>query len=252
MNRSRFLASTALAVGLAAALPAPSSAQVGRLIKKAKEKVEQTAGSDTAAAPGAASGAAQGTGPVFTAYVLEITPELLDRLAVGLAVEAAKREENARRVGNVLPEEEYTRCKDAAIIGPEGQRLGEESMQLIQGATSDQDLQRKMEEMGKKMEAFIESKCGLEPFKAEQLSQELAPLPAAAAQEAAGLNDVQWSILKERILPLCSVPEAAEELVSGAQIPTEKSTIFYVYTPAEVEALRPRCGALVQALQTGV
>lgn len=247
MNMSRFLAWTALVAGLAGVVPASASAQVGGLIKKkVKEKVVQTVGgADTASS---ASAAVPGSGPVFNDYVLEITPDLLDRLEKALAAEAAAREENARRIGKVLPEEEYDRCEQDAIRSAEGQKMSEESVRLMEAAKTDEQVQQAMEEMGKRLEAFMEPRCGLEPNKAERLRSELAPRTTAAAEEASGLTDHQLSILKERILPLCTATEAAAGS-EGARIPTEDSTIFYVYSPGEVEALRPRCGTLVKVLQ---
>ncbi|UCF41687.1 MAG: hypothetical protein JSW43_04995 [Gemmatimonadota bacterium] len=243
MKSSRFLAWTALVAGLAAVVPASASAQIGGLVKK-KVK-ERLAGPDAAAASPAAQAA---PGPVFNEYVLEITPDLLDRLQRALAAEAAAREENARRIGKVLPEEEYDRCEQDAIRSAEGQKMSEESVRLMETAKTDQQLQQAMEEMGKRLEAFMEPRCGLEPSKAERLRSELAPRTTVAAEEASGLTDHQLSILKERILPLCTATEAAAGS-EGARIPTEDSTIFYVYSPGEVEALRPRCGTLAQALQ---
>jgi len=247
MNISRFLAWTALAAGLAAA-PAPATAQVGRFIKKRmKDKVETVVGADTASAARAASAAVPGSGPVFNAYVLEITPDVLDRLDKALAAEAAARAENARRIGKVLPEDEYDRCRQDAIMSDEGQKMSEESVGLMDAAKTDEQLQRAMEEMGKRLEAFLEPRCGLEPRKAERLRGELAPRTTAAAEEASGLTDHQLSILKERILPLCSA--TGDPATGEVRIPTEDDEIFYVYSPGEVEALRPRCAGLVEAIE---
>jgi len=249
MKIGKLVAWTALVTGLAGVVPASASAQVGGLIKKkVKEKVVQTGGPETAAASPAAPEAVPGSGPVFNSYVLEITPELLDRLEKALAAEAATREENARRIGKVLPEEEYDRCEQDAIRSAEGQKMSEESVRLLEAAKTDEQVSQAMEEMGKRLEAFMEPRCGLEPSKAERLGSELAPRVDTAAEQASGLNDRQLSILKERILPLCTATQAAAGS-EGARIPTEDSTIFYVYSPGEVEALRPRCGTLVKALQ---
>jgi len=249
MNISRFLAWTALVAGLAAAVPVSASAQVGGFLKKKmKEKVEQTVGgADTASANRAVSAAVPGSGPVFNEWVLEITPDILDRLEKALAAEAAAREANARGLGKVLSAEEYQSCKERAIGSPEGQKLSQESVRLIGEATTQEQMQRAMEEMNTRLEAFMEPRCGLEPYKAQQVEVELARRVNTAAEEASGLNDHQLSILKERILPLCT--ETGITDADGVRIPTEDSTIFYVYSPGEVEALRPRCGTLAKALQ---
>jgi len=231
-------------------MPASASAQIGRLVKKkVKEQVVQTvAGSETAAAvpiPEATQG------PVFTSNVLEITPDVLDRLERALAAEATAREENAIRLGKVLSWEDYNFCKERVLMSPEGQNLSQELVQLIENATTDEEIQRAMQEMATRMEAFLEPECGLEPNKAEKLRQELTQRVPAAAQEASGLSDLQLSILEERILPFCVMPELAAATEEELRIPGETSEVFYVYSPTEIEALRPRCGSLVEALQSG-
>jgi hypothetical protein len=247
MNISRFLAWTALVAGLATA-PTPTSAQVGRFIKKKmKEKVEQTVAVPDSAAANSAAPVSSARGPVFTSDVLEITPELLDRLEKAWAAKANAREENARGPGKVLPPEEYQSCKERALGSPEGQRVTQEMLQLMGEATTQEQMQRAMEEANKRMEAFLEPECGLEPYKADHARVELARRVATAGEEASGLTDRQLSILEERILPLCTVTGIAD--ADGVRIPTEDSDIFYVYTPSEVEALRPRCGKLVEVLQ---
>lgn len=249
MKTRKLVTWTALVIGLAAMVPASASAQVTGLIKKkVKEKVVPTvAAPDTAAAR---SAAAEGQ-PVYTSHVLEITPDLLDRLEKALAAEAATREENARRLGKVLPSEEYDRCSQRVLMSPEGQRLSAELIGLLDEATTYEETQRAMEEMGTRAEAFVEPECGLKPSKAENLRNELAPRVPAAAQQASGLTDIQLSILKERILPFCLAPEAVAAAAGDLRIPGETSTVFYVYSPTEVEALQPRCEGLAESLQAG-
>jgi len=248
MNISRFLSWIALVAGLATAAPMPAAAQVGRFVKKKmKEKVEQTVGDTGAAAAAASLGASPATGPVFNSDVLEITPELLDRLERAWAAEAKAREENARGPGKVLSAEEYQSCKERAIGSPEGQKLSQESVRLVGEATTQEQMQQAMEEMNTRLEAFMEPRCGLEPYKAQHVRVELAQRVNTAGEEASGLTSIQRSILEERILPLCTETGIAD--ADGVRIPTEDSAIFYVYTPGEVEALRPRCGKLVKALQ---
>ena len=66
--------------------------------------------------------------------------------------------------------------------------------------------------------------------------------PEKVGQKAAGLTERQYAILKERIVPFC-----AAAVASG---PGElRIARGYVYTTAEMEALRPRCATLLPALR---
>ena len=247
MKTRKLMAWTALVTGLTAVVPASAAAQIGGLIKR---KVRETvAGLDAAAASPAAQAA---PGPVFNEHVLAITPELLDRLEKALSAEAATREENARRVGKVLDAEEYQSCRQRVAGSPRAQELMEEQLQVLEDETStQQQREQALQEMATRLEALTEPECGLEPNKAEKLRSELAPRVAAAAEQAGGLSDIQLSILKERILPFCVAPEAVAAAAGEMKIPGETSTVFYVYSPTEVEALQPRCGSLVEGLLAG-
>lgn len=251
MKTWKLVAWTALVAGLAAVVPASASAQVGGLIKKkVKEKVGQAvAGPDTAAARSASQAA---PGPVFNDHVLAITPGVLDRVERALAAEAVAREENDRRVGKVLEPEEYESCRQRVAGSPKAQEMMEAQLQVLGDETSTQEArERALQEMATRLEALTEPECGLEPHKAEKLRSELAPRVPAAAEQASGLTDLQLSILKERILPFCVEPGAAAAAAGERRIPGETDTVFYVYSPTEVEALRPRCGTLLEALQGG-
>jgi hypothetical protein len=133
---------------VAAAIPAPAHAQLGGLIKKkVKEKAAQTIGrgdsamtaSPDTSAPVAAGKAARTapprSGPRFTEYVLEITPELLDRLEKGLAAEEVVRQAIERKIGKVLSRDEYKKCEAAVLRGPEGQKVYQQSRDLANGDT---------------------------------------------------------------------------------------------------------------------
>lgn len=244
---TRFAMLAAVAAGLAAAAPTPASAQIGGLIKqKVKQKVAQTiAGGDTTSA------AKQAAGPTFSEVVLEITPALLDRLEKGLAAEETARQENSARIGKVLTPDDYEVCERTVITGPEGQKFSEQTIQMLDSAKTPEESQKILLERAAELKKLLEPKCGLEPSKAELLRAELARRPAAAAQAASGLTGAQLSILKERILPLCTMTQAAPASTDGVRIPTEYKAIFWVYTAGEVQALQPRCGKLVQALGAG-
>lgn len=257
MRISRMISGAALAAMLiGAAAPASAAAQIGKLIKgKVKEKVVQTvietgAGPDTI--PEGARVSPPGAGRLFNENTLEITSELLDRVEKGLAAEEAVRQEVERKIGKVLGREEYDQCEAAVLRGPEGMKVYEQARNLATGDTSYEHITKASEELARRMEAVIEPKCGLEPSKAEGIRSQHAERIAAAGPEASGLTPIQLSIMKERILPLCTAAPAVAAAAGEVRVPAgeEAATnpIYYVYTPGEVDALQPRCEALRSAL----
>jgi len=246
MRITRVLARVALTTGLATALPAPAAAQLGGLIKKVTTKVAQTvAGPDTTAA-GIATAAA---GPVYNEHVLEMTPAVLDRLEKAMAAETAVLDQGAQRIGKVLSPDEYNRCKQQVIMEPDGQKLSAELVRQLDGSKTQQQMEKAMQDAATRLEALLEPKCGLEPAKAERLQNTLAETAATAAENASGLNGIQLSILKERILPFCTPVAPVAASAGPVRIATEEAAIFWVYSPAEVKALQPRCSRLIAALQ---
>jgi hypothetical protein len=254
---------------VAAAIPAPAHAQLGGLIKKkVKEKAAQTIGRGDSArtarpdtsAPGAAGKAARtpppGSGPRFTESVMEITPELLDRLEKGLAAEVVVRQEIERKIGKVLSRDEYKKCEAAVLSGPEGQKVYAQARDLATGDTTYERIQKASQELARRMEQVVEPKCGLEPRKAEEIREQHADSVEAAAPAASGLTRLQLTIVKERILPLCAatqaVAAAAGEVRVQAGAQGDANPIYYVYTPNEVSAVQPRCAKLTSALRTSL
>lgn len=274
MRISRFMPCAVVAAMLvAAAIPAPVHAQLGRLIKKkvtekVTEKVGQNAGrgdsartappdtSATGAAGKAARTAPPSPGPRFSEYMLEITPELLDRLEKGLAAEDVVRQEIERKIGKVLSHDEYRKCEAAVLRGPAGQKVYEQARDLATGDTTYEHIQKASQELARRMEQVVEPKCGLKPRKAEDIRTQHADSLEAAAPAASGLTRQQLTIVKERILPLCAATEAVAAASGEVRVPaaTQDSgnPIHYVYTPNEVNALQPRCAKLTIALSNSL
>ena len=264
MKISRLMPCVVVAAMLAsAAAPAPAHAQVGGLLKKKlKEKISQKVGGpDSAAAaaepsaPGAATKPARAApsrpGPQFTEYLLEITPDVLDRMEKGLAAEAAVRQEIDRKIGKVLSHDEYEKCQMAVLQTPEGRKVYEQF--LVKGDTSAAGLRKASEDLARRMEQVVEPKCGLEARKAEDIRTQNADRMEAAAPQASGLTRLQLTLLKERILPLCAAAQAVTAPTGEVRVSAAASgstdPIYYVYTPTEVSAAQPRCAKLSSALR---
>ena len=257
------------AILVAAAVPAPVHAQLGGLIKKKVKQtiVQKVGGNDSTAttgadtpAPGAAKKAARaappGPGPQFSEYLLELTPELLDRLEKGLAAEEVVRQNIERKIGKVLTHDEYEKCQAAVLRGPDGQKVYEQSRDLVNGDTTYARIRKASEDLAKRIEQVVEPKCGLEPRKAEQIRTQHADTLEAAAPGASGLTRMQLTIVKERILPLCAATQAAAAVAGEVRVPAMASAssnpIYFVYTPNEVSAVQPRCANLARALSASL
>ncbi len=253
MTIRTLLRSAALALGIAAALPAPASPQIGGFIKKKlKQTIERNiGGSDTASASAAAPAPATSTGspsrvrkgtresfgPTFSESMLEITPDLLDRLEKGLGAAVAERKAGEAKTAKFLSHDAYLKCTMTLGGSPEAKAAYREYVGMLKG--SDMEAMRKASEWyGKRMGEIARPKCGPDPNEASEIRRQLRDRPDQVAQEVSGLNESQFSILKERIIPFCKAAGAAGTTVEGG----------YIYTAGEVEALPPRCAKLMAAL----
>lgn len=262
--------------------PSPAAAQLGGLKKKLKAKlmeavVEQATAAvspkaDTAVVyPGAGSeamavahaganpvvkkpvpGAPARPGPTFTDFLLEMTPELLDRFAKGLAAEQAVRQDIERIVGKQLPREQYDQCFQAVVASPEGQKLYMSASDLINGDASQEQLRAASQELARRFEVLSKPKCGLDPMKAQEVREAHRVRLQEAAPSATGLTVLQLSILKERILPFCAAVDALVKAAGEARLSAGAEAIFWVYGEAEAAALQPRCASLMPVLRTSL
>jgi hypothetical protein len=131
----------AAAVVAAIAAPVPAHAQFGKLIKKAKEKVVGDKDSSAAAeSSGGASGPLQFRDAKFDADVIELTPEVLDRVMRGMSVEVAVLKRSAVS-GKNLSDEVESANKEYDQIGkdhPDEERQAwEESNSRINACISE-------------------------------------------------------------------------------------------------------------------
>lgn len=268
--RTRTVVGYALFAALLAGLaPAPAEAQLGKFLKKKlKEAVVQTAvdavapdssgdgGSGPIASAGssrARKGTGEQLGPVFSENLLEITPDLLDRLERGLAAEAKERSLEAEVVKKMLPRTEYVLCQQQMLNNsPEGRKAYEayiESLKAAKAAGGDTQAAMKAgRKMMEQVEALTLTRCGPDPSHAESLRRGNWDKILGAGLAAFGLVDgqpggrelfeSQYALLKERVAPFCAAADAAQALASGL-----------VYTKGEMDAMRPRCAKLASLLK---
>lgn len=240
MSTRTLLRSAALALVIGTALPAPASPQVGGIIKKkVKQAVEQTrVGTDTATTATTAS-AARGRGPTFDENTLEITPALLDRFEKGLAAEAVERKNVDSQIAKFLPHDAYEKCEQSLMKTPEAQAAYREYTRMLKG-TDQEAMRRASEWYGQRLAEITRPKCGPSPSEAELMKGDLLSGPEKVGQKASGLTERQYAVLKERIIPFCTA-------LSGSGSGELRIDGGFVYTTAEMEALRPRCAKLLPA-----
>lgn len=229
-------------VALALFAAAPAEGQLSGLKNRAKKAVESVAGGgaeDKAAAAPTASGA-------YNEHVLEITTEVVERFEKALRAEEAERQEIARIAATVRTPEAYQACMMTAMATPESEALMAamaEKGEAYLANTSDAAAAAAHRKAQQDVMDFMARSCGPDPdqFESSELPK-LQARPAKVGQEAGGFTVTQYTILKERVAPLCGMAEAAGP--DGVRIPGEGENIYWVYSPAEVETLVPRCAEL--------
>ena len=81
-----------------------------------------------------------------------------------------------------------------------------------------------------------------------QQGHRLGKAGAATLQEN-NLTALQYSMLKERVLPFCADPDAAQTARAAVKVHGAGNGVFYVYTQGEIEAMRPHCSRLAQLIK---
>jgi hypothetical protein len=187
----------------------------GFLKKKAKDVVKAPDAEKDKQAPD------QSPDQRFNDRVLELNVETLARLENALRGEKEFRDGVEARYAKLPTREQYDSCLMQAMMSPEGQAIAK-------GAADD------MAQVQIKLMALHEKKCGKNPNTFDK-SEDLKPAAEAGAR-AGGLTLAQYSIAKERITPFCS--SGGLDKVRGS------GDLYYVYTPAEVSAIQPKCAQL--------
>jgi hypothetical protein len=192
-------------------------------------------------------------GPVFSQSVLEMTPETLARFGRALGAEDTARRATAARAAAPqskarLTKEQYEQCQMNAAMNPEFARRMTELSAAVSSAAGPEAQRKAAESMQTGMQAYMEKQCGPDPS-AEAERVDVAGELRRAQEKAAGDNGFtprQYAILKERISPLC-LSEPTAPGPNGIQVPGQ-GNVSYVYTSAEVAAVRPRCEAFLRSL----
>jgi len=247
MSRQRIQLVAAAALAAALLSPRGASAQIGSLTKKAKKQAEAAVGiTDSSADKSKQSGAAGGTTSSASAsssakspyndYVLELNGDVLDRFQKSLAAASSSRAELMKDVPT-------PQARQACLSKPPSP---EEKAQLDSGLAA-MDKQQNLPEYQRHMNKMLElqsKRCGKDPNDSE-LQKALYEQPKSAALKAGGFTEGQYAMIKERVHPFCALPPDK----NGPKVQGSGSSLFYVYSDVEVQALRARCDKLVPALK---
>jgi hypothetical protein len=220
---------------------APLEAQIGGIGRRVRQAVEREAAKpDEAAKPGVK----------YNEYVLEMTPEVVDRFASAMVAEETDRAAVAQIAAGMKTPEAYQSCMMEAMMSDEGQRVLEEMTakgEAYSKNPSDKAAEQAYRKAQDAMTKFMTDTCGVDPdtFTNRELP-ELQKRPAQAGMEAGGFTATQYAFLKERVPPLCAIASTSPE--GEVRIPGDGKNIFWVYSEVEVQTIVPRCAELTRLL----
>ncbi|HEX2165692.1 MAG TPA: hypothetical protein VHG09_00520 [Longimicrobiales bacterium] len=221
-----------LALLLFAALPA--QAQIGGIGRRAMGAAEK-----------ALKGEEKQEKVVYNEHVLEMTPEVVDRLGKALAAEDAKRREILRLAAAVRTPEAHEQCTMEVVMSPEGQSAMEEMNAKAMARVEKPGDRAAMDAHLKAQEAYmklVRDRCGPDPDEFESERRDMQSRLPKMGEEAGGFTPTQYAVLKERITPLCAIAQTAGD--GEVRIPGDGRNIFWVYSAVEVETIVPRCAEL--------
>ncbi|HUK14024.1 MAG TPA: hypothetical protein VLW17_12045 [Thermoanaerobaculaceae bacterium] len=227
-------------------IPAAAAALAGAVALDAQTPTPAPAAAKKRPAP-AWSSPDEG-GSRYGGEVLEISPEVLDRFAAGLAAEETARKAIAAKSAAIKSQADYDQCKSNVMMTPEGMKLLEDYNTAVNAHPNDfAAMQKAATAMKLKMDAMTEKACGPDPAAASVSLPNLLRDAETAAAKGQGFTPRQFAILKERVLPLC-LSDPTPPGAKGVKLPGQGNASF-VYTAAEAEALRPRCESFLKALK---
>jgi hypothetical protein len=229
---------------IALVAPAPASAQLGRLVKKAKEAtgIEKPAAATTDGSP--ANGSQRG---ISVRSADQITKPVLVQFETALEAERILLAKQVAERKAMKTPEQYGQCYQTILMdNAEGRKLMAQFEKDSEGA-SDQAVMRAAQKLQEGLQRLTLEVCGVNPDQLPPLngSDALAGREKHAA-EAGNLERRKYALLKERIIPLCAL-DAADVRDGDLSIPGDGAN--FVYLASEVALVRPRCGTLMPALQ---
>jgi len=232
-----------LVAAMGGLLPAPGQAQ---LLKRLKDQVDKAVGEKPAEESRPAEATPQQRSP-YNQYVLELTPAAAECFERALGAEDAALAEFRKYAATVKTSEQYQACQQQSMMGPEGQKLSAEYVAALEGKEG-QAAMDAMQAFTKKFEAFVAQTCGPRPAELEERRTQALQDAAEKARAECGYTPQQYSILKERLAPICGT-QTLGGAAGAVRVPGDGSNIFWVYSATEVEVLKQKCGSLQTLLK---
>ena len=163
--RARRLSALGVFLGVCAAISVtnPAEAQLGGLMRKAKEAAtEKTAEKD----PRAPEATGSGRNPFADPAIVFITQDQLGRFQKGLQHEVTQRNALRKQLASLQTREQYQACTQGAAMSPETMKLIQDFADSSANLPADQMIKRQ-QQMFTEMAAMVEKKCGIDPQKVE-------------------------------------------------------------------------------------
>jgi hypothetical protein len=224
-------------------VPTSAHGQLGGL-RRAAQRVGGAAPAVPAAAqPAQASQPTSAASQVNRGGVLELTAPVLDRFGQAVAAYEADLAQQAQRLSSLKTPEQMAQCQLDFYNSEAGQAV----YAKLNAAAESGDYAR-MTAVGEEVKTALTNACG-DPEEGERIRSGASEHAQQAAIAAGGFTAREFALIQERIVPFC---RAAASLPADGDVrlPGEGRDIFWVYTAAEAAALRERCGALMQDLET--
>jgi len=263
-----------LAVVAAMAATTPAEAQLGGLMRRAKEAAEKKAAEKDPRAP---DPSASTQNPFADPAVVFITQDQLGRFEKALQYEIDQRNALRKSLAAATTQEEYQACNLSVGTSPEMMKMIQDMADSSANGTAEQ-IMKAQQKMYADMQAIVTKKCGPDPQQAQNSQVErLRQIEAEASDVAmpsgytppAGMETAgaagkprpfarPYGMLKERIPVFCATDKKMSAPTT-ITVGTEKMTVVrvqgqgqqYVYRQDEVDTLNAGC-ARVMALMNSL
>lgn len=238
---------TAAVVALLIALaPVPATAQLGKLVKKAKqaagiEKVDSSAA--------AATGTTAAAKPIRVRDEDRITETSLAKFERSLALEKKFLEDEAKALATVKTKDQYAGCQQSSMLSGEGKKAYDLYMaDVAKAGESTEAMIKASQTFTDRTQAILLAKCGIDPVAARDRKASIAFNAERHAAEQGGLGAKGYAMMKERVIPFCAA--TAEQRGGGdVRLSGSGSGIYFVYHQSEADLLAPKCAAIAPLIQ---
>ncbi len=262
-----------LVVVMVAAAARPVEAQLGGLMRRAKEAAEKKVEEKDPRAP---EPSASTSNPFADPAVVFITQDQLGRFEKGLQYEIAQRNELRKTLASAKSPAEYQACGGGAANSPEFMKLMQDWAEGGANLTGEQAIKH-AEKLQTEMAALMLKRCGADPQKLEgtrlerlrgvegEASNVAMPpgyTPPAGSEPATPSAKAQpfaraYGMLKERIPVFCAGDKKASAPTT-ITVGAEKMTVVrvqgqgqqYVFRQDEVDALNKGCGTVMALMNS--